>query len=45
MESMLRAAAAREVQSDLAKRVGNWRNRIDPVLKVSIGEEAPGGCK
>ncbi|GLC65675.1 hypothetical protein PLESTF_000327800 [Pleodorina starrii] len=34
MESMLMAAAAREVQSDLARRVSGWRQRIDPVLKA-----------
>ncbi|KAG2490519.1 hypothetical protein HYH03_011140 [Edaphochlamys debaryana] len=34
MESMMRAAAAREVQSDLARRVGSWRQRIDPVLQA-----------
>ncbi|PNH05578.1 Condensin-2 complex subunit H2 [Tetrabaena socialis] len=30
MESLLCAAAAREVQSDLARRVSSWRQRIDP---------------
>ncbi len=34
MESMLMAAAARHVQTDLARRVGSWRQRIDPLLKV-----------
>ncbi|KXZ49628.1 hypothetical protein GPECTOR_20g485 [Gonium pectorale] len=40
MESMLQAAAAREVQSDLARRVSGWRNRIDPVLKAEESRSA-----
>lgn len=32
IESLLAQAAAAEVQSDLAKRVGGWRSRIEPML-------------
>ncbi|GFR40266.1 hypothetical protein Agub_g435 [Astrephomene gubernaculifera] len=40
MESMLMAAAAREVQSDLARRVSSWRQRIDPVLQAEESRPA-----
>ncbi|GIL65395.1 hypothetical protein Vafri_19150 [Volvox africanus] len=40
MESMILAASAREVQSDLARRVNNWRQRIDPVLKAEESRPA-----
>ncbi|GLI63606.1 hypothetical protein VaNZ11_006616, partial [Volvox africanus] len=40
MESMIMAASAREVQSDLARRVNNWRQRIDPVLKAEESRPA-----
>ena len=36
MEALMAAAAARVVQSDLARRVSNWRQRIDPVLQVGV---------
>lgn len=34
IESMIAAAAAQEVQTELAQRVSTWRTKIDPVLKA-----------
>lgn len=34
----IKAAAAREVQTELAQRVSTWRQRIDPVLKAEEGK-------
>ncbi len=33
IESLIRDAAAREVQSDLSRRVSSWRQRIGPMLQ------------
>ncbi|KAF5840392.1 hypothetical protein DUNSADRAFT_16940 [Dunaliella salina] len=37
IEAMVNAAAAQEVQSELAQRVSGWRTKIDPVLKDEEG--------
>ncbi|KAJ9506411.1 hypothetical protein QJQ45_004924 [Haematococcus lacustris] len=34
IDAMLAAAAAQEVQTELAQRVGCWRSKIDPVLRM-----------
>jgi hypothetical protein len=33
IESIIAAAAAQEVQTELSQRVSTWRQRIDPVLR------------
>ncbi|KAG2437466.1 hypothetical protein HXX76_006116 [Chlamydomonas incerta] len=40
MEALMAAAAARVVQSDLARRVSSWRQRIDPVLQAEEARPA-----
>jgi hypothetical protein len=36
-ESMLKKAAAAEVQTDLAARVATWKQKIEPVLEEQVG--------
>jgi hypothetical protein len=36
-ESMLKKAAAAEIQTDLAARVATWKKKIEPVLEEQVG--------
>jgi hypothetical protein len=40
VESLIAAAAAQQVQSELAVRVSSWRTRIDPILAAEEDRSA-----